>query len=92
VASQAAIPRDARDADLYRFEIGPAGGTVTWSQEITAAAIREQLTRTEVVTLLVPAAALPPGRHELRLVSVDRPQTPVYRMVVEIQAAAPGSS
>jgi hypothetical protein len=85
VACQVTVPRDAADSDRFRFEIGPVGGPAVWSDEVTAAEMRAHLSKSEVVTLLVPAAVLSPGRHELRLLDAGRPQPPIYRKVVQVQ-------
>lgn len=53
----------------YLFEVldaGPPAGTPVWSARMTAAEIRARLDRAGVVTFLIPADLLPPGRHQLR--------------------------
>ncbi len=63
----------ARDAERYRFEI-LSGTTMAWSWEMTGGEIRRFLRSAQgAVILSVPAASLPPGRYQVRLVRAGSP-------------------
>jgi hypothetical protein len=85
VAFPASPGAAAADADLYRFVAVRQDGAVTWSSRLTAAEMREHLDSTEVVTFVVPAAALVPGTYEFRVMGPGERAS--YSVTVEISAA-----
>jgi len=88
VAWPAAIPHDARPDERCRFDIGPPGAAASWSQELPAAEIRRHLEAAEVVTFLLPAAALSSGPHEARMFGAGT--QPLYEAVVDVRASGSG--
>jgi hypothetical protein len=73
--------------DVYRFVASRHDGAVTWSSSLTVAEMRAHLEATEVITFVVPAAALLPGAYEFRAVAPG-PGNPVsYSVAVEISAS-----
>jgi hypothetical protein len=84
------VPDEAPGQARYRFEIGPPEGAAVWSQELTAGEIRRHVQAAELVTLLVPASALPPGTHEMRLVEAGASDAhAIYRATVKVSPPAP---
>ena len=78
IACLAAIAPEAPPATAYRYEIRRSTGESVWSADLTAAEIRRHLESTEIVTLLVPANVLAPGRYEFRLAPASRPESVLY--------------
>ncbi|MGH9869926.1 MAG: zf-HC2 domain-containing protein [Candidatus Polarisedimenticolia bacterium] len=86
VSWPAAIPDDAPQDERFLFEIGRPGVPASWSLELSAAEIRRHLEATEVVTFLLPAGVLPPGRYEARVIRAGAGGPPLYFAVVEVRA------
>jgi hypothetical protein len=62
------VPRAAAEGEPLRFEIEDSDRHVVWSSETTAGALRDrQAAADRLITLLVPATALPPGGYTLSL-------------------------
>jgi hypothetical protein len=75
------VPERAAPADAYRFEIRAAPGAVVWSAEMTAAAIRAETARSDVVSLAVTVALLPAGGYELAVRPARDPALPVLLQI-----------
>lgn len=85
VAAPIVVPASAADTDRFRFELRGAGTERRWSQEMTAARIREHLEAAEVVNLIVvPPQALAEGDYEFRVVTAAGDATPIYRAHITI--------
>jgi hypothetical protein len=87
VAVPIVVPASAADLDRFRFELRAGGSEILWSQEMTAARIRQHLEAAEVVNLIVvPPQALAEGDYEFRVVpstpAGDAP--PIYRARITI--------
>jgi hypothetical protein len=87
VAFPAAPRAGLAGTDIYRFVVSRHDGTVTWSSSLTVAEMREHLEATEVITFVVPAAALLPGTYEFRAVAPGHGEQASYSVTVEISAA-----
>ncbi len=85
IACPVSLPGTAGDIERFRYEIREQTGETVWSQTMSAAEIRRQSNGgLEVVTFLVPARSLPPGRYEFRLTPVERPAEVRYQADLEI--------
>ena len=87
VAWPAAVPEQAGQDALFRFEIGRPGAGADWSYDMPAAGIRRHLDSAELVTLRVPATALGPGLHEARVIATGAGDgDPLYLAIVDVRA------
>jgi hypothetical protein len=85
VAVPVTMPVSAADMDRFRFELQGPGTEILWSQEMTAARIREHLEAAEVVNLIIaPPRALAEGDYEFRVVPSAAGAPPIYRARVTI--------
>jgi hypothetical protein len=92
VAVPIVVPASATDLDRFRFELRGRGTEILWSQEMTAARIRQHLEAAEVVNLMVvPPQALTPGDYEFRVVRSAPDEStraggapPIYRARITI--------
>jgi hypothetical protein len=87
VAVPISLPASTPDTDRYRFELLVTGNTETvWSQELTAARIRQHLEAAEMVNLVVaPSRLLPAGKYEFRVVPAAATESaPIYRARIDI--------
>lgn len=65
------LPDGAHADERYRFEIVSAAGETVWALDMAGDAVRAQAAASGVVTFLVPAASLPPGRYAFRVLGLD---------------------
>jgi hypothetical protein len=85
IAVPIVVPASAADTDRFRFELRGAGMERRWSQELTAAQIREHLEAAEVVNLIVVSPqALGEGDYEFRVVTAAGDASPIYRAHITI--------
>jgi hypothetical protein len=85
IAVPIVVSASAADTDRFRFELRGAGTERRWSQEMTAARIREHLEAAEVVNLIiVPPQALAAGDYEFRVVTAAGDAPPIYRAHITI--------
>jgi hypothetical protein len=75
------VPESAGDAEMFRFTVRDEGDRVLWWSDVTAAGIRQQIAASGVVSFLVPAPDLQPGRKTLRFA---RAMTPEPATLLEI--------
>jgi putative zinc finger protein len=89
-ACPAQVPEEA-SADqnfIYALRAGDEHGEAVWSQTMSARSIREHLAGPDAsVLLLVPAAALDPGRYQFTLGPEGSRDQPIYRVDVELTEA-----
>ena len=86
VAFPASLPAGVADTDRCRFVVRRHDGEMTWSFSLTAAEVRKHLESAEVVTFVVPSAALLPGTYEFRAMGPGPGDEVSYSVVVEISA------
>ena len=85
IAYPVSLRDTAKDSEQFHYEIRKESGETVWSQSMSAAEIRRRSAgELEVVTFLVPAWSLPPGRYEFRLSQAERPDEVRYRVGLEI--------
>ena len=77
IALQPLLPEYVESALRYRLDLLDESGRAVWSSELTAGRITAQLSASGVVTFLVPADSLEPGRYTLRAVPAERPHEPL---------------
>jgi len=65
------LPSAAPAAEVYRFAIDGPDDKAAWSQNLSAAQIREQVRSSGVVTFALPADRLPPARYRMRIARVS---------------------
>jgi anti-sigma factor RsiW len=76
IAVSPLIPSDAPDETAFRLEIRVPGGGPSWSVDLPAGRIREEVRTAGILVLPVPAAALPAGVYDLRLLEASDPVGP----------------
>ena len=87
VAIPLVLPDGTRDEARFRLDLSSGGGSPTWSIEMSAGEMRRHLaTPAGVLHVTLPASALMPGDHELRI-SPAAPEgaPPIYRARIEIR-------
>jgi hypothetical protein len=70
------VPSDAAEDKPFRLEIRPPGGAPSWSIDLPAGRIRQEVRMAGILALPVPAAALPSGVYDLRLLEASDPAGP----------------
>lgn len=87
VACPAEVPEEASAEERFTYVLKDQTGRVVWSGLQSARSIREHLAGPSgSVILLVPSAALQPGRFEFTLGRAGSTEEPIYRVAIEITA------
>jgi hypothetical protein len=68
------VPEGSADAELFRFTVRDEGGRVLWWSQLPAGTMRQQMAASGVVSFLVPASDLEPGRKMLRFARALTPE------------------
>jgi len=80
------VPRGVADTEILRVAIRDSDDTEVWSLELIASRIRSDVAEWGVVTLIVSAEPLKPGRHFLEVARVDHPdEAPLLRVAFDVE-------
>ncbi len=81
------VPEGSADTELFRFTVRDEGGRVVWWSQLPADTLRRQIAESGVVSFLVPASDLEPGRKTLRFARALTPE-PVALLEIPFEIEA----